>query len=247
VTKKTLAICGDSYMSPVSIFPGKHFAEILALRLDYELIPLSRNGMSNGGIALQLESVAKLRPDITLIGTTFQSRIEYPITNSMYDRIENSKNILYKGSYSMSSFVENEYTGSNPILVSTNVGDMLDESKLPYFPFYNRAVDNFDEKVKAIQNYFAYLYHDGWKKKQDQLLLYATLHQLESLGLNYFICFDYVDLVSNCPWIKNDISKEIMYKANMEPLEIQEKMPFHTSFELQEEFAEIVFNKIKGI
>ena len=246
MSQKTLVVCGDSYMSPVLGFPGKHFSEILASKLGYELIPLSRGGMSNGGIALQLESAAELKPDLVLVGTTYSPRIEYPIKNSTHDKIENSKSLLYRGSDSMSSQIENEYVGSEPILASTNINKLLVDEGLPYFPYFLRQVDDFEEKVNAIRKWFEYLYHDGWKTKQDQLMLYASLHKIDLLNINYIICFDYIELAPTCPWIKNNVSKEFMDRANTVSHNIQQEIPFHTTLEMQEEFADIIINKIKG-
>lgn len=231
-----LVVCGDSYMSPVFAYPGKHLSEIVADSLNYNLIPLSRGGMSNGGIVLQIESALKYNPKLLLLGTSFPGRIEYPIKSSSSMPVHNADSILYKGKCLS---VLKSYAGCNPRLISTNLGEILDDQILEQYPANIQDVDLAREKILAIRKWFELLYDEGWKTKCDRMMLFGALMKLEQNNIPYIICFDYVGVYTEYSGMT---SKKTFMSFDF--IDILTKQPplsfdpgFHTNFETQELFA----------
>ena len=86
---KKIGICGDSFMASISYDEknddngyGKHFTEILAQKLNCELVTFARGACSNQAIRLQIDEVIKEKPDCVIIGLTSSDRIEIPIKNT---------------------------------------------------------------------------------------------------------------------------------------------------------------------
>ena len=90
---KTLVVCGCSSSAASDSQPGTSYAELLAKKLDYKLIHLARQGISNGGIRLQIDECIRLKPDFAIIAPTFYDRIEVPI--HWYDPDLGLQNINY--------------------------------------------------------------------------------------------------------------------------------------------------------
>lgn len=239
-----LIVCGDSYMSPVLAYPKKHFSEIVADTLNYNLIPLSRGGMSNGGIVLQIESAIQYKPKVVLLSTSFVGRIEYPIKVSNHSVVNNADSILYKGKCLSAS---QKYVGRNPRLISTNLAEILDDKILDLYPDNIENVDFSREKILILRKWFELIYDEGWKTKCDRLMLFAALMKLEKLNIPYIICFDFVGVSSEYLEIKN--KKTFLNNAFLQILDKQGPLNFdpgfHTSFETQELFASKILEVLK--
>jgi len=83
--RKKLMVCGCSFSAPSETLPGTSYAEVLAKKLDWDLVQLARQGCSNGGIRIQIEEVLKQKPDFAIIAPTFHDRMEIPATAAPYD------------------------------------------------------------------------------------------------------------------------------------------------------------------
>ena len=83
IKMKRLFICGDSWMSPTTNHPETHFSEIFAKKTGFDLISYAHPGMSNGGIAVQLDTAIKNKADFILFGSTSFDRIEIPKDNDL--------------------------------------------------------------------------------------------------------------------------------------------------------------------
>ena len=119
MSKKTLAICGGSYFTTDSHYPGQSFGEILATKHNLQLESLARSGCSNFTIALQIDKAIELNPEFIIVGCTDWARIELPIVHqgnllknflnwagwpsksqeiAVYDKIKGLLNIKYSDS-----------------------------------------------------------------------------------------------------------------------------------------------------
>jgi hypothetical protein len=81
---KKLMVCGCSFSAPSEKLPGTSYAEVLAKKLDWELVQLARQGCSNGGIRIQIDEVIHQRPDFAIIAPTFHDRMEIPAGAAPY-------------------------------------------------------------------------------------------------------------------------------------------------------------------
>jgi hypothetical protein len=198
---KQMFLCGDSYMTPSPETPGQHFGEILSKIIDYELVVFSRGGMSNGGIAVQIESAIASNASFILVNTTMSDRIEIPINASGYGdnfRDITVDNIMYRHPQSISSY--NKNLNNDPILISDTL-----QSLLPDYPYkqYENHVKDFDKLKEHVKVYFSKLYEYSWKRKLDKWCIYAVLHKLEESKIPYILMLDELKMQNQCSWLTN--------------------------------------------
>lgn len=236
-----LIVCGDSYMSPTSSHPNTHFSEIVAERLGYELIAYSRGGMSNGGIAIQLDTAIRERPDLILLGTTNSDRIEFPINEPKKTEIFSVSDIYYDhANESLSNNVD--FFVKNPQLISTNLIEILTDH---YGNTFNKC-DDPDIKKDTIKQWFKHLYHPDWKWQTDRWMMYALLHQLHESKIPYIICHDTLGVVHLCPWLKdNTLTNNINIIIEMQNEKYGHATPYHTSTDAQIIIADLLITYMK--
>lgn len=241
-----IAVCGDSYMAPVTNPAGSHFSELLAQRLGAELIYFARGGMSNGGIALQIQDAVSMRPDLILLDTSLISRVEFPIaqTPSQF----HATDIVYAHTESVTS--HRAEFNCRPNMISDTIISLLDlpESPSRWNNLY-RGIPNFKEKIEALKQYVTYLFDANWKIQVDKWCMYAVLHQLEMSGVPYVIVHDQLG-IRNFPWInqRNYIGDKIynyykkmpvnFWKTDLDP-------GYHTTPEIQIEICQEIYIHLK--
>jgi hypothetical protein len=225
---KKLIICGDSYMSPAIDYPNTHFSEIVADKLGYELIAYSRAGMSNGGIAIQIDTAISQKPDLILIGTTYSDRIEFPINDPKPTDKFTIDDISYHHTPTSLSY----NTSLDPQLISTNLVEVISNQCFNTFNLCEQP----HEKEKSIKDWFRYLYHPDWKKQVDRWMMYGVMHQLHQSGIPYIVCNDPLNLAVRCPWLKNTSMLRNINKIIDERKQVDagsSYLPYHTSIETQ--------------
>ncbi len=239
---KKMIVCGDSFMSPAIDYPGTHFSEIIANHLGYELLAYSRGGMSNGGIAIQIDSAIQEKPDLILVGTTYSDRIEFPINDAISTNKFTVNNIAYH--HATSSLSSNaDYVGTDPKLISTNLVEIITNN---FFTTFDKC-EEADEKQKAIKNWAKYLYHPDWKMQVDVWMMYAVLHQLHESGIPYIVCIDPLRITDRCSWFKG-IPTVHNINNLIESNRIIDKgsnILYHTSFDTQIQIAEYLLSYMK--
>lgn len=86
MSKRTLFVCGDSFMSPIvnNTDPKLyHFSELMPKEIFQTAYPLAQNGSSNFGICLQLETALKYSAGFVLLNTTSVDRLDIPLVTTM--------------------------------------------------------------------------------------------------------------------------------------------------------------------
>jgi hypothetical protein len=235
-----IAVCGDSYMSPDIKFPGSHFSEILAKEFHADLIVLSKPGMSNGGIAMTLESVLNIKPDLLLVGTTFSDRIEFPLKHDDGSRrLFNADDIAYRNSF--------RGNVQDPKFVSTNLAELLADDVWSAWPDNFIDVVDAEEKLLTIRAWFKNIYHSGWKQQVDQYIIYAMLHQIYLSDIPCLLCVDYVDVAHRVSWFdKNLIAVNAVLPVGRligNAGDIQRS--YHTSAKTQESIFKAILPMVK--
>ena len=175
-------------MSPViGQLAGTHFAELLAADLNYDLINLARGGMSNGGIALQIEHAIACKPDLILFNITHEARFEINLTNDPFHKEHDPitlTDILYRHKESASDVITiDPKLMSEPLNILTKT---VDKSMIDKYS----DVSNINQKFKALEMMFGNLYLNSWKKKLDNWCMYAVIHKLEVSQIPYVWVFD---------------------------------------------------------
>lgn len=213
-------------MSPVVDFPNTHHSEMLSNYLGYDLVPLSRGGMSNLGICLQVEEAIKNKASLVLFGTTSSDRIEVPLGKDNDDYTLD--NVLYCDQASLSSQQRNTY--KKPYLISDTLYCFMesDHHHLPYSPH----VKSVFQLRRDVKEYYKSIFDFRWKQKIDNWAIYACLHKLYVSGIPFVFVYPKSHLVQEC----SSFLEEKHYLAKMLDVNFSnngEDPGYHTSFDDQ--------------
>lgn len=233
---KKLGICGDSFMASMAFDEnnldngyGKHFTELLAKKMKFEIITFARYGCSNQSIRLQMEEIIKENPYLVIIGTTSIDRLEIPINNKkLYQNYNSIYNIDYSNNLNKSSDHIN-FKKIDPTLYSLTFNDIF---------FGNKY--NFNEKdINLFKDYFDRMYDLNWKRQQDTWIISDGLRKLQDNNINFYCINNFLN--------KEDLEifgDKIIYDTELNPWSYfienhNTKYLFHTNLEEQE----ILFEK----
>jgi hypothetical protein len=191
-----LIVCGDSWMTPDYYnYKNTHFSELFAKELGYDLVTYARGGMSNGGIALQIEQAILDKPDLILFGTTVIDRIELSM-NSGEDTNNRYVN-KYASMFDISYHPRIVNNNTSPILISDNLMSLLYE---PIIEKYPKASDP-KEKDDAIKQWFMHMYSPMMKRKIDLWCMRAVLHKLYVSNIPAILVIDLLNMpITEVPW-----------------------------------------------
>jgi len=190
-------------MSPRTFHLKKHFAEIFADRLDFELTSYARSGFSNGGIAAQIETAMTEKPDLILLNLTNSDRVEFS-TGYTQKNYKLPFGIEQVGDCSTrhGEMSDPFYRNNNQIVISQNLNSLLFE--LPVEKKFHDVMKNkypdWDNKIEAIKQYFEFLYDERYKNITDQLMMHTILYRLEKSGIPYVVVHDWLGLTLNFPY-----------------------------------------------
>lgn len=171
---KKLVICGCSFSSPVQgEYAGTHWSELLAQRLDAQLIVLARQGISNNVIRLQIDQAMTHDPDWVLISATTPDRIELPVdkdADKRYESYVSFEDHCYDADKGLANF---NYPGHHNTMISETIFSIID---WPTHPYRDRPLSS-DIKF-AVKNYAACLYDVAWKTQCDNWIIDSGLWTL---------------------------------------------------------------------
>lgn len=247
---KRLIVCGDSWMSASVVTPGLHFSEIVANKLGYELIPLARGGMSNGGIVAQIDLALTMSPDLILMNTTSANRIEFQLRPNTIGKPVTSLNFAYPYKDDLSGY--NPFTNKDVTMGSDNLLTLIEWFKPKYFnEFYGKYSDEAIIKHAAINSFFAELYDEQWKYQMDTLIHYATIHKLFMSNTPNLIMLDALHTTTKLPWLPDKnigmtMEEFIKIKDKLNPPNFTDP-GYHTTPEAQEILANDVLLRLKNL
>lgn len=230
---------------------GLHFAQLVAKELNFDLTYFAREGMSNGGIAIQITSAIKRKPDFIMLGISHFDRIEFPVNNIEDIHEFDVENILYKHSNSISTYYD---WNRNPLLVSSNISEFLTENKDIFKNFGSVTLNNISdsaEKLETLKKFVLYLYYPQWKKQIDKWVIYSVLHQLEESKIPYIICYDLLDFIHEISWISDQKKQMVKEIYNLVKIDNdwggsakEGQTLAHTSLNCQKLIAEVILKNI---
>ena len=113
-----IVVCGDSFMSADANRLGTHFSELL-INYGHTVTNLARGGISNTGIAFQIETASNLQPDLILFSSTGHDRIDIVIDNKKFYAGKGLKNFIYP--YQSDSSTGNQYVGGLDATILSDV------------------------------------------------------------------------------------------------------------------------------
>jgi hypothetical protein len=220
---KKLIVCGCSWMSPDRYGPkfiDTHFGQLIAKKLNYELTYFARPGSSNGGICVQLEEAIRQKPDLILFGQTVSDRVEIRISDEMFN-IKEQTWVLENNPIKLSELVGD--FEDNPTLLSDNL-----HSLLTGIIRIGKSKEWNQERNKALQDWFYYLYSPRMKKQVDSWCLYAVQHKLKESGIPAIKVIDLLNY--DTPWYRCLTGEK--YKPN-NYMQGENTGTYHTTTEMQ--------------
>lgn len=251
---KKLVVCGDSYMAAISPNindldngSGKHFTELLADKLGWQVVTFARGACSNQTIRLQIDEAIKLNPDYVIISSTSPDRYELPINDmttgeyyekdsfNFYREDAGLYNIHYK-SFPDKSAEHTQFNEVEATMFSETLNNIFNNTA------HNRHLNKSD--VKILEKWFDRFYDSRWKKQQDGWILADGIRRLVDNNINFsFICTSVdANLFDFC---KNKI---IGYHSELNPSSYKDgDVPyrFHTSLETQQILSEKWYNYLQ--
>ena len=253
---KKLFVCGDSWMSPTIKYPKTHFSEKFAEKIGYELISYAHSGMSNGGIAIQIDTAIQQKADLILFNSTGFDRIEF-FKDSDLKKPEplnlsnlNVSDLLYYDSCALSTVQKRK--NDNTTLISDSLNTLISIFDNKMKTELTELAPDLERKLKIIKQYVLELYHPSWKLQLDRMTMYAIANKLHFSGIPYIYCFDPIGAIctgsnhSNhfkWSWVepKNyiciDRVNTLIEKSEMTGFD----PGYHTSFETQIGLSDILF------
>lgn len=189
-------ITGCSFSAP-STKPelrGTSWGEKLAAKLDWDLVHLARQGMSNGGIRVMIDEIIRQRPDFAIIAPTFHDRMEIPASSAPYNwdikttqwtppLQQHLQNIDIKNGYDPELGIQNINFANGPYTVISETIFSLAEN---YDHFYRSSRIDRDTQ-NAVKNYINFLYDSNWKLQQDRWLISDGIFRLFHAGIPFLV------------------------------------------------------------
>ena len=257
MVKKKLIVCGCSFSAPSDTMPGTSYAELLAKRLDWDLVHLARQGCSNGGVRIQIDEVIRQRPDFAIIAPTFHDRMEIPATAAPYVPSKNE----WKGwgSDLQKHLQKNHGNGYKPEDGILNVNyagrpyNMICEtifSLAENYPHPYRSSQIDKDTQNAVKQYINHMYDSNWKHQMDTWIMRDGIVEAYTAGINFIVLPDNLWNVGTVRKIIPDIVPDKYLITNGEwtpahatylyPLKDKTKDPgYHGEPESQEYLANI--------
>lgn len=245
-------------MSPRLKHPNKHFSEIFANSLDFELVSYARAGFSNGGIIVQLETALQKRPDLIIFNTTNSDRTEFRVdqdraTNWYEHSVMNEPYLIYQvGDVSCNSKQTSDEFYTNFLdkrLASLNYNTIIEESNnsLQENQFQNHLFQiyiDWKNKQKTLREYYKHIVDERWERQKQQMMFFTMIYRLEQSNIPYILIHDTIGILNSAyapHWFtqKHSINDKVSpIRLNPKPLE--NDPGFHLSYEDSEVVANIL-------
>lgn len=184
---KTLGICGDSFFAATQDIAtridcrnsaGKHFSEILAKKLNYDLYTLARGACSNSAIRLQISELVKRNVDFIIVGTTSVNRIEYPkYNNREFDPAKGVFNLNYN-SHPDKSVLNSK--AEDEVLISDTLTNIFGSE-------FNSAPVRSEEQRQAIKNYYLEIFDLKFREQQDAWIIASGIQEIRNANIPYLL------------------------------------------------------------
>lgn len=249
--QKTMIVIGDSHMTPSrwDRFRNTHFSEIIAEKLNYNIIHFGKGGMSNGGIAIALHTALteRIRPDLILFGSTTHDRFEWPYGEKGCRYPPSIRDIKYHCEPNLTHNMP--LAGNDPRIISGGLLEIARHIDLNLDTWEDSA-SSFDdpcvERLDALKKYFEFIYDQNLKRFMDMQLVYAMYHRLKMSACKFIICRDQLNVYRelNCNmWLdpKNYAWDDV--KSTIGDFFCVQDPGYHTDPEKQKEIAELLLDK----
>lgn len=250
---KKIGVCGDSFMVSMSFDEndlyngyGCHFTELLAKKLNFDIVSYAKAGCSNQTIRLQIDEIIKEKPDLVIIGTTTPNRIELPINdlysddlnynNKLYNIEDGLYNIDYRN-YPNTSSEYYKFKDIEPKIASVTINESFFTDKSKYFT---------KEEIVIFEKWYKRFFDYNWKQQQDTWIISDGLRKLERNNIQFFCINSFLiqsdlDFFGDSIITSDDLNPWKYYTPGHNP-----KYWFHTGLAEQEVLAIKWYDIIKN-
>ena len=196
--KKKLIVAGCSFSGPSETLPGTSYGEVLARKLDWDLVHLARQGCSNGGIRIQIDEIIRQQPDFAVIAPTFHDRMELPASSAPYTIPKNEnkgwnsdlqrhlQNTELKNGYDPKDGIRNVNYNNQPYNMICETIFSLAEN-YPH-PYRSRRID--PDTQNAVKQYVNHIYDSNWKLQMDTWIMRDGIVQAYLAGVKFIVLPD---------------------------------------------------------
>lgn len=181
-----LGICGDSWFAATQNIDrddcrdseGKHFSEILAKKINYDLFTLARGACSNSTIRLQVSEMVKRKVDFIIVGVTSVNRIDYPrYDDRFYDPESGIFNIFYTCHPDQSS---KHFDTTKETIISDTLTNIFGNQ-------HNSAPVRSEEQRDAIKHYYLEMFDLNFREQQDAWIVASGIQEIRDAGIPYLL------------------------------------------------------------
>ena len=189
-----LIVAGCSFSASSKSFPGTSWAEVMAQELDWELVHLARQGVSNGGIRIMIDEILRQGPDFAVVTPTFWDRMEIPATAAPYDwnlpdpgwdppLQRHLQNRDLGNGYDTAAGMANVNYGDQPSrMISETIFSLAENFPHPY-----RSGAITKTAQTAIRHWIDGIYDSNWKKQQDEWIIREGVFQMFHAGIRFLL------------------------------------------------------------
>lgn len=152
-----IVVCGDSFMAPDPVVPGRHFSEIIGA------VNLAKPGCGNIDICFQIKTAIDLGAKRVIIGTTDSARIELRMTNR------------YLSDLTLQNFRNGDYISDT---IPTLIGEEPDIK-------HKYAIEQ--TRRNSVKQYFVDVYDSVLKHTTDMWALGYWFGELQARNISYSV------------------------------------------------------------
>ena len=193
--KKKLMVAGCSFSAVSQSLPGTSWSEVLAEKLNWDLINLARQGCSNGGIRIQIDEIRRQRPDFAIVSPTFWDRMEIPASSAPYDWEHNVpggenpplerhlQNRELKNGYDRRDGIDNiNYGNNNYNMICETIFSLAENYPHPY-----RSGKISKDAQRGVRAWIDSIYDNSWKKQMDEWIIVEGILQMYLDGIKFLV------------------------------------------------------------
>lgn len=190
-----LMVAGCSFSAVSQQLPGTSWSEVLAKKLNWDLVNLARQGCSNGGVRIQIDEILRQRPDFAVIIPTFWDRMEIPAVSAPYippteenkgwsnDLQLHLQNQDLKNGYDRSAGIDNiNYGNNNYRMICETIFSLAENYNHAY-----RSGKINKETQQAIKQYVNFIYDSNWKKQMDEWIIIEGIIRLYLKDIKFIV------------------------------------------------------------
>jgi hypothetical protein len=237
----------------------RHFSEIVADTVNWDIICLSNVGFSNFGIVDQIKTAISIKPDLIIFNTTSYDRNEFVVDhNKNHDYGHTTYPILrylhYDYIYIRNLLKQHNLTpylisvGISPPVISDyyiNLAYNLDKSLGKKVEESRRHIE---DNIKGLMN----LYDSSICNVYDSALVNTTILEVVKNKIPFICMMDYLNLIQKDHYFDTNnyilpfsaTIMDVIKENNKAGQTFQTLLPFHTLPERQKNFAEIILDSM---